>query len=107
MVQTEAVLERSEFTQSVESLLADETDLYLASRALKAMGHPLRLKILCILAGMKVSGTGLRPVLDRLDDNDGAAFSEQYGAELRRAYPQREEGTTLFAFRRIFFVVIA
>ncbi|MCZ7597737.1 MAG: metalloregulator ArsR/SmtB family transcription factor [Gammaproteobacteria bacterium] len=53
MVQTEAVLERSEFTQSVESLLADETDLYLASRALKAMGHPLRLKILCILAGMK------------------------------------------------------
>jgi len=33
------------------SLLADERDLYVASRALKAMGHPLRLKILCILAG--------------------------------------------------------
>ena len=32
------------------SLLADERDLYVASRALKAMGHPLRLKILCILA---------------------------------------------------------
>ena len=25
------------------SLLADERDLYVASRALKAMGHPLRL----------------------------------------------------------------
>ena len=35
----------------VASLLADERDLYVASRALKAMGHPLRLKILCILAG--------------------------------------------------------
>ena len=27
-----------------------ETDLYQVSRALKAMGHPLRLKILCALA---------------------------------------------------------
>ena len=33
------------------SLLADERDFYVASRALKALGHPLRLKILCILAG--------------------------------------------------------
>ncbi|GIS91608.1 MAG: hypothetical protein CM1200mP20_16490 [Pseudomonadota bacterium] len=32
-------------------MLADERGLYVASRALKAMGHPLRLKILCILAG--------------------------------------------------------
>ena len=28
-----------------------EADLDVASRGLKAMGHPLRLKILCILAG--------------------------------------------------------
>ena len=28
-----------------------EEDLDIASRGLKAMGHPLRLKILCILAG--------------------------------------------------------
>ena len=42
----------SEFADSVESLLADEADIYKASRALKAMGHPLRLKILCVLAGM-------------------------------------------------------
>ena len=28
-----------------------EADLDTASRGLKAMGHPLRLKILCILAG--------------------------------------------------------
>lgn len=48
-----AVMIQDEFAGSVESLLADEADLYLASRALKAMGHPLRLKILCILAGVK------------------------------------------------------
>ena len=29
-----------------------EADLDIASRELKAMGHPLRLKILCILAGV-------------------------------------------------------
>ena len=52
MVDTQAVDNPNQFADSVESLLADESDLYLASRALKAMGHPLRLKILCILAGM-------------------------------------------------------
>ena len=36
-----------------QSFLADEKNLYVASRALKARGHPLRLKILCILAGIK------------------------------------------------------
>ena len=40
----------NEVTSAVE-MLADERDIYVASRALKAMGHPLRLKILCILAG--------------------------------------------------------
>lgn len=36
-----------------ELFLASETDIYNASRSLKAMGHPLRLKILCILASVK------------------------------------------------------
>lgn len=30
-------------------LITKEEDIYLASRSLKAMAHPLRLKILCIL----------------------------------------------------------
>jgi ArsR family transcriptional regulator len=50
---TQAASEQNDYSESVESLLADEADLHLASRALKAMGHPLRLKILCILAGNK------------------------------------------------------
>jgi len=35
--------------RSSELMLADEKDINKASRALKAMAHPLRLKILCIL----------------------------------------------------------
>ncbi len=32
-------------------LITKEEDIHLASRCLKAMAHPLRLKILCILGG--------------------------------------------------------
>jgi DNA-binding transcriptional ArsR family regulator len=32
-------------------LITNEEDINLASRSLKAMAHPLRLKILCILGG--------------------------------------------------------
>ncbi|MHB8743362.1 MAG: ArsR/SmtB family transcription factor [Sulfuricaulis sp.] len=34
-----------------EILITNEEDINLASRSLKAMAHPLRLKILCILGG--------------------------------------------------------
>ncbi len=36
-------------------LLADEDDIERASRSLKAMSHPLRLKILCTLGDQEVS----------------------------------------------------
>jgi len=36
---------------AAELLLASEADIHHASRSLKAMAHPLRLKILCILGG--------------------------------------------------------
>ncbi len=32
-----------------QPLIADEDDIYMASRSMKAMAHPLRLKILCIV----------------------------------------------------------
>ena len=55
-----------------------------------------------------VKGTGLRPVLARLDDaGEGAgraAFLAEYGARLRAAYPSRPDGCTPFPFRRIFVV---
>lgn len=51
-----------------------------------------------------VKGTGLRPVLARLDDTGRTAFLAEYGARLRAAYPSRADGCTPFPFRRIFVV---
>lgn len=40
-------------------LLARQEDIELAARSLKAMSHPLRLKILCTLGGLEVSVQGI------------------------------------------------
>jgi DNA-binding transcriptional ArsR family regulator len=40
-------------------LLARAEDIEIASRSLKAMSHPLRLKILCTLGGQEVSVQGI------------------------------------------------
>jgi trans-aconitate 2-methyltransferase len=50
-----------------------------------------------------VHGTTLRPVLERLPEDDREAFLGQYGDLLRSAYPARD-GTTLFPFKRTFVV---
>ena len=51
-----------------------------------------------------VSGTVLRPVLAGLEDDAAAAFTAEYAAALRNAYPARPDGTTVLPFRRIFAV---
>jgi trans-aconitate 2-methyltransferase len=48
-------------------------------------------------------GTGLRPVLARLDQADAAEFLAEYGARARAAYPAAGYGTVL-PFRRVFVV---
>lgn len=48
-------------------------------------------------------GTALRPILSALSAEDAAAFSAEYAALLREAYPREPFGTVL-PFRRIFFV---
>lgn len=50
-----------------------------------------------------VRGTGLRPVLQALGEDDSAAFEAEYAALLREAYPSEEYGT-VYAFRRVFCV---
>lgn len=50
-----------------------------------------------------VRGTGLRPVLDALDDEQRPRFEEQYARALREAYPSTHAGT-VFPFRRIFVI---
>jgi trans-aconitate 2-methyltransferase len=50
-----------------------------------------------------VRGTGLRPILTVLDGADANAFSEEYKALLRAAYPRHRHGT-VFPFKRTFVV---
>jgi trans-aconitate 2-methyltransferase len=54
-----------------------------------------------VLEWMK--GTYLRPFLERLDAASRLGFLDELGSRLRLAYPPTG-GTTLFPFRRIFFV---
>ena len=49
------VLNLQEDTDSHVDLLADDEDIERASRSLKAMSHPLRLKILCTLGDQEIS----------------------------------------------------
>ncbi|MGX7681367.1 methyltransferase domain-containing protein [Jatrophihabitans sp. DSM 45814] len=51
-----------------------------------------------------VKGTGLRPILDALGDDQAAEFEAEYAALLRQAYPPRPYGT-VFAFLRTFVCV--
>ena len=53
-----------------------------------------------------VTATSLRPILAGLGDADRATFLNQYGERLRSAYPRRADGTTLYPFRRLFFVAV-
>jgi len=51
-----------------------------------------------------VEGTGLRPILQGLEDEDRARYRAAYAARLRAAYPRRADGRTLYPFRRLFVV---
>ena len=44
-----------DFDTDLENIFADDEDIERASRSLKAMSHPLRLKILCTLGDEEVS----------------------------------------------------
>jgi trans-aconitate 2-methyltransferase len=48
-------------------------------------------------------GSGLRPVLALLDQEETAVFLDEYGARMRAAYPRQPYGTVL-PFRRVFTV---
>lgn len=52
-------------------------------------------------------GSVLRPLLAALDsDRERDAFLSDYAARVRRDYPPRPDGTTLFPFRRLFAVAV-
>lgn len=51
-------------TDTLHRLLANEDDIERASRSLKAMAHPLRLKILCILGS--ATEASVQDLVDRV-----------------------------------------
>ncbi len=51
-----------------------------------------------------VKGTGLRPILNDLEDEQRDILLAEYARRLRAAYPARADGRTLFPFRRLFIV---
>ncbi len=53
-----------------------------------------------------VRGTGLRPILNTLDEEEQAIFMPEYQKRLRKAYPMLTNGRTLFPFRRLFIVAV-
>ena len=54
-----------------------------------------------------VKGTGLRPILNGLDEESKAIFIPEYKRRLRDAYPLRADGTTLFPFERLFLIAVS
>jgi trans-aconitate 2-methyltransferase len=51
-----------------------------------------------------MSGTALRPVIDRLSDEAWHQFRQQLIPILDDNYPRRDDGTTFYPFRRVFVV---
>ena len=48
-------------------------------------------------------GTGLRPILESLEETEQGLFLERYRAGLHRLYPERADGGTFYPFHRLFF----
>lgn len=52
------------------------------------------------------SGSVLRPFLGALEDEERRNFVAAYAEAMRAAYPRRDDGRTLFFFRRLFIVAV-
>ena len=53
-----------------------------------------------------VTSTGLRPILNGLEDGEREVYLEEYRRRLNVEYPRRADGVTLYPFRRLFFVAV-
>ncbi|MCV2867965.1 methyltransferase domain-containing protein [Defluviimonas sp. WL0002] len=72
-----------------------ETD-YVQRLAPTDGGHPVR---------RFTESTAMRPFADKLSGTELAAFLARYEAALASAYPVESDGSVLFPFRRLFFVL--
>ena len=51
-------------------------------------------------------GTGLRPYLDRLNEEEARTFEAEVFEEVKKQYPKQEVGEVMFPFPRLFFVAV-
>jgi trans-aconitate 2-methyltransferase len=51
-------------------------------------------------------GTGLRPFLEPLSEEETKDFLNHYLEEIRKVYAVRADGKVLFPFRRLFFIAV-
>jgi trans-aconitate 2-methyltransferase len=105
-----AALGTTQLRQAVARKWVDEADEYydlLAGRA--ATLDIWETEYLQVLSGDDpvlewVKGSGLRPILNGLDDAERDLFLAEYRQRLRAPYPVRPDGRTLYPFRRLFIV---
>ena len=53
-----------------------------------------------------VKGTGLRPYLDDLSEDERTTYLSEYQGAIELAYPARVDGKRLFSFPRLFIVAV-
>jgi trans-aconitate 2-methyltransferase len=53
-----------------------------------------------------VEGSGLRPYLDALEDDERAPYLAEYTRAIAAAYPERADGKRLYSFPRLFMVAV-
>ncbi|GAB3750890.1 trans-aconitate 2-methyltransferase [Spirosoma pomorum] len=66
--------------------------------------HPLPGGAAAVVEWFK--GTGLRPYLELLSEEERVTFLEQYQQEIALAYPPLSDGTVLLPFPRLFIVAV-
>jgi trans-aconitate 2-methyltransferase len=54
-----------------------------------------------------IRSTALQPVMDKLEKAEAEEFLRVYGERVREAYQKRQNGITLFPFRRLFIMAMA
>jgi trans-aconitate 2-methyltransferase len=51
------------------------------------------------------ASTAMRPIAEKLSQAELASFCHAYDASLNAAYPVQADGSALFPFKRVFFIL--
>jgi len=102
----------SELRKAVARRWVENTDVYYGLLADRVRHLDIwKTEYLQVLEGEDpvlewVKATGLRPVLNGLEGTERERFVEIYRQRLRKAYPRKANGKTLYPFPRLFIVAV-